>query len=623
MSHSVTCDACNAVFSIPDEIWEKRISGQKATLKCRHCKATIEIDDRVRRSSSVDRLGRGGPVTGTLGKLGTPAPADAQGKESVGQTGIVSPNVSQPTGALGKTATKPEVKPSTGGVQPALRQSETKSDEVHEAARPLASKGTPLATLSKQAAPGAGPSAAALKPPGPSGALSATANKPNSAIAHPAATMPKPASPIATHGTTAGKPIPGTSAAQTTAIKAIPTAAAAGLPNKVGTTPAASSTAAFRQTATAATLSASTRQPQPAPVVNTSTTAAQPLPLATASTAASPQIAAKTPLNHGQSTTHAGRDASSAPSAATATSLPAAKSAPQQSPKAESKPSAAPELSKPTVRDTESAGSAGRGPPPLPKEPVPAREPPPLPRQTQTESPMAELMARDASRSDEAAPRAHSPASMPVLAAPNVPFSARPISIAPRPSDIAALGKIRPKFPKWAPFAVLGGLVVLVSLFAGLSWLRNDTAEAKAKPVAAQPIVPVQPSPPPKSTPVIASASEPAPPSGSSLGAGFSSQFAEAAAKQKSTTKFDKAATLNALAIGFAKASSCKHKGEPEGVATTTISVAPSGQVLSVTVAPPFTTTFTAECISKTLLQCRVPPFEGAPVRLVHPISVR
>lgn len=619
MSHSVTCDACNAVFSIPDEIWEKRISGQKATLKCRHCKTSIEIDDRVHRSSSADRLGRGGSVTGVLGKAANTARSNVQTKDNVAQDGVPSPNAPQAPGTLGKSETKTELKPNTGGLQPTLKQSTIKSNDAHGATRPLAAAGTPLATLGKPAAPAAGTSTGALKPLGPTGAISATASKPSPTATHPAATPHKPSSPVATHTAAASKPVTTTSGAQTTAIKATSPVATAGLPSKLGAAPVTSSTAAFRQTTT---LSAAASQ-QPAPVVNTSATAAQQLspPPAATSTAAHPLIAGKSPLAQGQTTNHAAMAASPAQSAAPAISLPAAKSAPQHPLKSESKLSAVPELTQPPSRETESAVSAGRGPPPLPKEP--AREPPPLPRQTQVESPMAKLMAQDAARNDEAAPRAHSPASMPVLAAPNLPLPERPISIAPRPSDIAALGKIRPKFPKWAPFAVLGGVVLLVSLFAGLSWLRNDTAEAKAKPVTVQPTLPAQTQPPPKSTPVVSSASEPTQPSGSSLGAGFSSQFAEAAAKQKSATKFDKAATLNALAIGFAKASSCKHKGEPEGVASTTISVAPSGQVLSVTVAPPFTSTFTAECISKTLLQCRVPPFEGAPVRLVHPISVR
>src|ERR1700690_794242 len=54
MPHPVTCGACNATFSIPDEVWDKRVHGQVATLKCRQCKAPIEVDGRVRRGSAVN-----------------------------------------------------------------------------------------------------------------------------------------------------------------------------------------------------------------------------------------------------------------------------------------------------------------------------------------------------------------------------------------------------------------------------------------------------------------------------------------------------------------------------------------------------------------------------------------
>jgi hypothetical protein len=55
MPHPVTCGACTATFSIPDEVWDKRVHGQVATLKCRQCKAPIEVDGRVmRRGSAVN-----------------------------------------------------------------------------------------------------------------------------------------------------------------------------------------------------------------------------------------------------------------------------------------------------------------------------------------------------------------------------------------------------------------------------------------------------------------------------------------------------------------------------------------------------------------------------------------
>lgn len=46
MPYSVRCKACSTTFAIPDEIWEKRVKGRIATLKCRSCKAEIEVDGK-------------------------------------------------------------------------------------------------------------------------------------------------------------------------------------------------------------------------------------------------------------------------------------------------------------------------------------------------------------------------------------------------------------------------------------------------------------------------------------------------------------------------------------------------------------------------------------------------
>lgn len=44
MPYSVRCKACSSAFAIPDEIWNKRVRGRLATLKCRTCKAEIHVD---------------------------------------------------------------------------------------------------------------------------------------------------------------------------------------------------------------------------------------------------------------------------------------------------------------------------------------------------------------------------------------------------------------------------------------------------------------------------------------------------------------------------------------------------------------------------------------------------
>ena len=44
MPYSVRCKACSAAFAIPDDIWDRRVRGRQATLKCRSCKCDIQVD---------------------------------------------------------------------------------------------------------------------------------------------------------------------------------------------------------------------------------------------------------------------------------------------------------------------------------------------------------------------------------------------------------------------------------------------------------------------------------------------------------------------------------------------------------------------------------------------------
>jgi hypothetical protein len=201
-------------------------------------------------------------------------------------------------------------------------------------------------------------------------------------------------------------------------------------------------------------------------------------------------------------------------------------------------------------------------------------------------------------------------------------------SFAPRPSDIAALVKIRPKFPKWLPLAVLSGAVLLMAVLAALSWRggENPTENGKDSNNATSDNsgVPFGSTHSGRSgTPSVNSGTDTAQGSKSGdLSAGFSNQFAQAAAKQRPSARFDRDAAEKALAPGFLKAAGCHHKGEPTGSATVTLSISPSGQVLSVTLGAPFTTTFTAECIRNALRENQVPPFQGSPGRLAHSITI-
>lgn len=197
-------------------------------------------------------------------------------------------------------------------------------------------------------------------------------------------------------------------------------------------------------------------------------------------------------------------------------------------------------------------------------------------------------------------------------------------SFAPRPSDIAALTKIRPKFPKWLPFAVLGGLVLLVAIMAAMSWFRGDTVESKEQKPTSDNTEPIGRGPnlPGTSTGATQTSVQKVEKTSASPSDGFANSFAQAVAKQRPTGKFDRDAAEKALAPAFAKAAGCHNKGEPTGTANLTISISPSGQILSVTVGQPFATTFTAECIRNALRDASVPPFQGSPGRLAHSIVI-
>lgn len=74
MPYSVRCKACSASFAIPDEIWDKRVRGRVATLKCRSCKAEIHVDGT---KEGVVQLSVAPPAAPTSSPAAAPAPAPA------------------------------------------------------------------------------------------------------------------------------------------------------------------------------------------------------------------------------------------------------------------------------------------------------------------------------------------------------------------------------------------------------------------------------------------------------------------------------------------------------------------------------------------------------------------
>jgi hypothetical protein len=583
MPHPVSCGACNATFSIPDEVWEKRVDGQLATLKCRQCKAPIQVDGRARRGSITSEATKGHPVTGSAGfgsrksspdpsgtraapvirtaSLGdatratTPKPAGAFGagsslkqpaiKEAPVATGVTS------AGVASSDWLSPKHTGATVGLKNARQDHHTAQADVRGNAQQPKKEEKPTTTNSR-----------ALES---SGDGSRNKGKIDRITAAPDKSVQSP----------------------TQAATKQPALAA---PTKTAETP--------KRTALAAPTASATHN---APLVPSSS---KQLPPTSSVETAGPEL--------------------EAPAAATN------KWAGEAKPAAVGQGGGPPPLRKTQAETTDVVSASAHGIPASPDKPKgpKAGGPPPLPHQpTSHDAPVPSNEQIVQSR--EEGPRVHSPASMPVVTAMVMPLGAnRAVSIPPRQSDIAALLRIRPRFPKWLPFAVLGTIVLLVAGLAALSWTRGDTtAEGPKLGTSSRPNLtylekPTASSFAKQNVATSAPSSSASPPDTRAASGAFASQFAQAAAQQRPTTRFDRDATIRALAAGLAKAASCHNRGDPTGAATVTLSISPSGQVLSVTVAPPFATTFTAECIRNALVDAKCPPFQGGPGRLVHSISI-
>lgn len=580
MPHPVSCGACNATFSIPDEVWEKRVDGQLATLKCRQCKAPIQVDGRARRGSITSEATKGHPVTGTAASGDRASSPDPSGTRAAPVTRAAS------LGDATRTTTpKPAGAISAGS---SLKQPSLREAPVVDGMTSAGSASSDWLS-SKHTGATAGLKNAGQERLAPQPDARGTAPQPK-----------KEDRPLTTsHWTTEAS---GDSSRNT--VKVDRNVAASHkrvqLPNQ-----------------------AAGKQPNlavPAKTAETPKPTTPAIPTASAAHSA-PSVIASNQLP---------------PTSSVETARPALESAAVATNKlaGEAKPAAVvrgggpPPLRKTQTEIADPISASAHGIPASPDKPKgpKAGGPPPLPHQpTSHDAPVPGNERVVQSR--EEGPRVHSPASMPVVTAMVMPLGAdRAVSVPPRQSDIAALLKIRPKFPKWLPFAVLGTIVLSVAGLAALSWTRGDTtAEGPTLGTSGKPDL-TYPENGTASAVAKQNVATSAPSSAASdtraTSGAFASQFAQAAAQQRPTTRFDRDATVKALATGLARAASCHNRGDPTGAAIVTLSISPSGQVLSVTVAPPFATTFTAECIRNALVDVKCPPFQGAPGRLVHSISI-
>jgi hypothetical protein len=222
------------------------------------------------------------------------------------------------------------------------------------------------------------------------------------------------------------------------------------------------------------------------------------------------------------------------------------------------------------------------------------------------------------------------------------------------PSAPSAQAASRPSWlrSRWLP-AMLGVLLVgALVLATGRKFGRSSTAaprvEVKAAPLGASagvasPLAPVAVEPPP-AAPVIeassaSSASEdlraPAGPgpreatnaavvavSPDAVSVAASSRVhappsVTGAARNSPVTSeatggFDVAAAEAAIEAAFRRARECRSASDPKGVATVTLTYAPSGRITTALVSGTFAGTSIGSCVAAALRSARIPPFSGS-----------
>jgi hypothetical protein len=85
---------------------------------------------------------------------------------------------------------------------------------------------------------------------------------------------------------------------------------------------------------------------------------------------------------------------------------------------------------------------------------------------------------------------------------------------------------------------------------------------------------------------------------------------------------FDAALAEVAIKAAFGRARSCRAAGDPKGVATVTLTYAPSGRVTTALVSGAFAGTSVGSCIAAALRSARVAPFAGAHVTVKRSVTL-
>ncbi len=87
---------------------------------------------------------------------------------------------------------------------------------------------------------------------------------------------------------------------------------------------------------------------------------------------------------------------------------------------------------------------------------------------------------------------------------------------------------------------------------------------------------------------------------------------------------FDPSAASAALERAAASASSCRKEGDPSGVASVTVTFAPSGRATNANLSgPPFSGTTTGGCIASRMRTAKIPPFSGPRMTVKKTVVIR
>jgi len=197
---------------------------------------------------------------------------------------------------------------------------------------------------------------------------------------------------------------------------------------------------------------------------------------------------------------------------------------------------------------------------------------------------------------------------------------------------------------------ILGAIVVLLAIAAGVFALNSRSDDKLPPPVSISALPPATPpathAAEPATTPTtVPTAAPPStgqtgagsrsaldPPSGSlsaTPNAGFAELFANGARnadekKGGAAQRFDQNAAKAAVSAAAFETAKCREAGGPTGLATVVVTFEPSGKVASATVSDaPFAGTSSGACIAATMKRATVPAFSGLPGTVSKVISIQ